>query len=92
MKKYIILLFASLLILFTMSGCKQKSDSENAYRLPLGDAGYISEIDFDLYRVEVIRDDNGEVFRCYDGFGCYTLDEYDKALNDAQIQEDRIIY
>ena len=38
------------------------------------------------------RDDNGEVFRCYDGFGCYTLDEYDKALNDAQIQEDRIIY
>lgn len=38
------------------------------------------------------RGDTGELFTCYDGFGCYKLEEYDKAFADAQIQEDRIIY
>lgn len=33
-----------------------------------------------------------QVFRCYDGFGCYTLNQYNEAYIDAQIQEDRIIY
>ena len=33
-----------------------------------------------------------EVFRCYDGFGYYSLDNYDNAYVDAQNQEDRIIY
>ena len=32
------------------------------------------------------REDNNEVFRCY------SLDNYDNAYVDAQIQEDRIIY
>ena len=43
-------------------------------------------------RIIAKREDTGEVFQCYDGFGCYTLQEYDKAFADAQIQEDRIIY
>lgn len=38
------------------------------------------------------REDTNEVFRCYEGFGCYSLDNYDKAYADAQIQEDRIVY
>ena len=38
------------------------------------------------------KEDTIEVFRCYDGFGCYSLENYDNAYVDAQIQEDRIIY
>lgn len=38
------------------------------------------------------REDTNEVFGCYDGFGCYSLDNYDNAYVDAQNQEDRIIY
>ena len=38
------------------------------------------------------REDTNEVSRCYDGFECYSLDNYDNAYVDAQIQEDRIIY
>ena len=38
------------------------------------------------------REDTNEVFRCCDGFGCYSLENYDNAYVDAQIQEDRIIY
>ncbi|MDY5248302.1 MAG: hypothetical protein SPH41_01270 [Bacilli bacterium] len=38
------------------------------------------------------RKDINEVFGCYDGFGCYSLDNYDNAYVDAQNQEDRIIY
>ena len=38
------------------------------------------------------REDTGDEFICYDGFGCYSLDNYDTAYEDAQIQEDRIIY
>lgn len=38
------------------------------------------------------REDTKEIFSCYLDFGCYGLDEYDKAMKDAQIQEDRIIY
>ena len=37
------------------------------------------------------REETNEVFRCYDGFGCYSLENYDNAYVDAQIQEDRII-
>ena len=38
------------------------------------------------------REDTNEVLRCYDGFGCDSLDNYDNVYVDAQIQEDRIIY
>ena len=38
------------------------------------------------------REDTNEVLRCYDGFGFYSLDNYDNVYVDAQIQEDRIIY
>ena len=38
------------------------------------------------------RENTNEVFGCYDGFGCYSLDNYDNVYVDAQIQEDRIIY
>ena len=38
------------------------------------------------------REETNEVFRCYDGFECYSLDNYDNVYVDAQIQEDRIIY
>ena len=38
------------------------------------------------------REETNEVFRCYDGLECYSLDNYDNAYVDAQIQEDRIIY
>ena len=38
------------------------------------------------------REDTNEVFGCYDGFGCYSLDNYDNAYVYAQNQEDRIIY
>ena len=31
------------------------------------------------------REETNEVFRCYDGFGCYSLDNYDNAYVDAQI-------
>ena len=37
------------------------------------------------------RTDTDKIIRCYDGFGCYHLDEYDEAYADAQIQEKRII-
>ena len=38
------------------------------------------------------KEETNEVFRCYDGFGCYSLENYDNAYVDVQIQEDRIIY
>lgn len=38
------------------------------------------------------REDTGKVFTCYDGFGCYDLEQYNEALKDAQKQEDRKIY
>ena len=38
------------------------------------------------------KEDTNEVLRCYDGFGCYSLENYDNVYVDAQIQEDRIIY
>ena len=38
------------------------------------------------------KEETNEVLRCYDGFGCYSLENYDNAYVDAQIQEDRIIY
>ena len=38
------------------------------------------------------REDTNEVFGCYDGFGYYSLDNYDNAYVYAQNQEDRIIY
>ena len=38
------------------------------------------------------KEETNEVLRCYDGFECYSLDNYDNAYVDAQIQEDRIIY
>ena len=38
------------------------------------------------------KEDTNEVLRCYDGFGCYSLENYDNAYVDVQIQEDRIIY
>ncbi len=46
------------------------------------------------YPLKIIaqREDTGDIFRCYDGFGCYSLDDYDAAYKDAQIQKDRIIY
>ena len=31
------------------------------------------------------REDTNEVFRCYDRFGCYSLENYDNAYVDAQI-------
>ena len=43
-------------------------------------------------RIIAQREDTGDTFTCYDGFGCYSLDNYDAAYEDAQIQEDRIIY
>ena len=52
MKKHLMMAIIAFLMIFVLTGCRQKTDSENAYRLPLGDAGYISEMDFDLYRVE----------------------------------------
>ena len=30
------------------------------------------------------REDTNEVFRCYEGFGCYSLDNYDNAYVYAQ--------
>lgn len=38
------------------------------------------------------QEDTGDKFTCYDGYGCYPLDNYDAAYKDSQIQEDRIIY
>ena len=66
MKKSTLLVFISLFLVFLMTGCRQKSDSENAYRLPLGDAGYISEMDFKLYRKEAVKNENGETVYDFD--------------------------
>ena len=38
------------------------------------------------------RENTNEVFGCYYGFGCYSLDNYANAYVDAHNQEDRIIY
>ena len=43
-------------------------------------------------KIEAKREDTGKTFECYDGFGCYTLERYDDAFADAQMQENRIIY
>lgn len=66
MKKYLLIIITALVFVFTLSGCKQKTDSENAYRLPLGDAGYISEIDFGLYKKADIKNESGEVIDRFD--------------------------
>ena len=36
--------------MFILTGCAKQTDSTNAYRLPLGESGYLSEIDFELYK------------------------------------------
>ena len=62
MKRRFLIIFMSLIIIFSLTGCRQKSDSENAYRLPLGDAGYVSEMDFGLYKnVSILNGDGNEV-------------------------------
>lgn len=33
-----------------------------------------------------------QVIVCYEGFGCYTLNEYNQALKDAQTKLERIVY
>lgn len=43
-------------------------------------------------KIIAIREDTKNIFLCYLDFGCYRLDEYEKSVKDAQIQEDRIIY
>ena len=40
----------SLILMFILTGCAKQTDSTNAYRLPLGESGYLSEIDFELYK------------------------------------------
>ena len=42
-------------------------------------------------RILARNNETGEIFDCYDGFGVYNLNEYDEALEDAQIQGDRRI-
>lgn len=34
----------------------------------------------------------GELFKCYNDFGCYDLRSYSHALKDSQLDEDRFIY
>ncbi|MCB9498458.1 MAG: YidC/Oxa1 family membrane protein insertase [Bacillales bacterium] len=58
-KYYLVVIM--LLLVLTLSGCNTKEDSTNPYKLPLGDPGYISDMDFDLYKKETIytNDEDG---------------------------------
>ena len=60
-------LFVSLLLIlmFVLVGCGSQQDSTNAYRLPLGESGYISELDFELYRKEDVVDEYNAVVDSY---------------------------
>ena len=60
-------LFVSLLfvLMFVLAGCRAQTDSTNAYKLPLGESGYISELDFDLYRKEDVIDEYNAVVDSY---------------------------
>ena len=48
----------SLILMFILTGCAKQTDSTNAYRLPLGESGYLSEIDFELYKKKDITYNN----------------------------------
>lgn len=55
---FLIAILASLVLV--LSGCGAKADSENTYKLPLGDSGYMSEIDFKLTNSYAYhKNDNG---------------------------------
>lgn len=43
-------------------------------------------------RITARRLDNGKCIYCYDGFGCYELNQFEEAVKDAKIKEDRRIY
>lgn len=43
-------------------------------------------------RITARRLDNAKYIYCYEGFGCYELNQLEEAVKDAKIQEDRRIY
>lgn len=43
-------------------------------------------------KIKAEREDTKKVFTCYEGFGCYELEQYQEAFEDSQIQSNRIIY
>lgn len=69
-QKQLFLVIVIALFLFVVSGCSAKTDSENNYKLPLGDSGYLSEIDFQMSNFEYYKNSDGVVTDCLNY--CYT--------------------
>ena len=42
------------------------------------------------WHIQQKNDTSGEIFKCYHDFGCFASEQ--EAYDDAQIEEDRIIY
>lgn len=53
----------------------------------------IVDVDYS-FPTEIVAEniETKQIVVCYNAFGCYNFNEYENALKDAQIQEDRIIY
>lgn len=57
--KFVSLLFLAVLMLL-LTGCRsaaQQDDSTNAYKLPLGENAYMSDMDFAIYSKDIVVDD-----------------------------------
>ena len=49
-----------------------------------------TELSYPL-KIYAVNKETGETFTCYRDFGCYGLDQYEEALADSQVQEERYI-
>ena len=84
-KRFLSLMITFVLILL-LSGCAGRGasdDSKNKYRLPLGDSGYLTEMDFPLYKNVAVNEDGSETI----SYDLVTNEEYAVRINAKVMDE-----
>ncbi len=72
-------------LIFVLNGCRRATDdSNNKYRLPLGDSGYLTEMDFPLYKNATINEEGNETIN----YDFVTNEEYIVKVN-AKIMDEK---
>ncbi len=82
----------SLILMFILTGCAKQTDSTNAYRLPLGESGYLSEIDFELYKKKDIIDEYNAVVDRIDYDYIVENQEYTVTMNAKVVTSEKLNY
>ena len=82
----------SLILMFILTGCAKQTDSTNAYRLPLGESGYLSEIDFELYKKKDIIDEYNAVVDRIDYDYIVENQEYTVTMDAKVVTSEKLNY